>query len=207
MRAFAPDIYLYALHVAFWATFALTRLLVRNRSDAPSSPLTTNTLPPAVPAPLATARFSRLAFVPHLIAFALLYIGIENAVFHRRVPEWLPGQRVVGAIIIVAGAALAASALAYFRSWRFRARIDADHRLATGGPFRYLRNPIYMSLNLLALGSAIWIPSAVVVIAAALMCIGGDVRARVEEGALRAAFGDEYRRYAATTRRFIPGIY
>lgn len=207
VRAFAPDIYLYALHIAFWGTFALTRLLVRSRGSAPPSPLTTNIVPPAVPAPVATARFSRLAFLPHLFAFALLYIGMDNAVFHRRVPEWFAGQRIVGALIIIAGAALAVSALLSFRSWRLRAQIDAGHQLATGGPFRYLRNPIYMALNLLAIGSAVWIPTATAWIAVALMCIGSDVRARVEESVLRETFGEEYRAYAARTRRFIPGLY
>ena len=207
MRVFAPDIYLYTLHLVFWATFVLTRIFVRARGAAPLSPITTNTIPPAVPAPLATARFSRLAFVPHLIAFALLYIGIDKAVFHRRVPEWFAGQRIVGALIIVAGAALAVSALLSFRSWRLRAQLDANHQLATGGPFRYLRNPIYMALNLLALGSAIWIPSTTIWVATLLMCIGSDVRARVEESVLRATFGEEYRAYAAKTRRFVPGIY
>jgi len=207
VRAFAPDIYIYALHVAFWATFVLTRVLVRARGVTPPSPLSTNIVPPVVPAPVATARFSRLAFVPHLIAFAFLYTGIDNAVFHRRVPEWFAGQRIVGSLIILASAVLADSALIYFRSWRVRAQIEANHQLATGGPFRYLRNPIYMALNLLAIGSAIWIPTTTVWIAVALMCIGSDVRARVEEGVLRETFGEEYRAYAARTRRFIPGIY
>ncbi len=48
-------------------------------------------------------------------------------------------------------------ALDYFRSWRFRAKLDEGHQLATGGPFRLLRHPIYMGLNLLALGSAFWV--------------------------------------------------
>jgi protein-S-isoprenylcysteine O-methyltransferase Ste14 len=199
VRAFAPDIYLYALHVAFWATFVLTRVLVRSRGVTTPSPVTT--------APVATARFSRLAFLPHLIAFAFLYTGIDNAVFHHRVPEWFAGQRFVGALVIIAGAVLADFALIYFRSWRVRAQIDANHQLATGGPFRYVRNPIYMALNLLAIGSAIWIPTTTVWIAVGLMCIGSDVRARVEEGVLRETFGEEYRAYAAKTRRFIPSIY
>jgi protein-S-isoprenylcysteine O-methyltransferase Ste14 len=207
VRALSPDIYLYAFHVAFWATFALTRLLVRTRGEASLSPLTTNTVPPAVPVSVATARFLRLAFLPHLIAFAILYIGIDNAVFRDRVPEWFAGQRIAGGFIIIAGAALAASALAYFRSWRFRAQLDAGHHLATGGPFRYLRNPIYMGLDLLALGSAIWVPTPMLWLSVALMCIGGDVRARVEESVLRETFGEEYRAYAAKTRRFVPGIY
>ena len=46
-----------------------------------------------------------------------------------------------------------------FRSWRFRATLDKGHQLATGGPFSLLRHPIYMGLNLLALGRAIWVPT------------------------------------------------
>ena len=98
-------------------------------------------------------------------------------------------------------------ALVYFRSWRFRATLDKGHQLATGGPFRILRHPIYMGLNLLALGSAIWIPTPVVWTAFVLMAIGSDLRARAEEPLLLKVFGSAYREYSARTRRFVPGIY
>jgi protein-S-isoprenylcysteine O-methyltransferase Ste14 len=57
------------------------------------------------------------------------------------------------------GAALMSWARVWFASWRFRAKVDASHQLATGGPFALLRHPIYMGLNLLALGSAVWDPT------------------------------------------------
>jgi protein-S-isoprenylcysteine O-methyltransferase Ste14 len=98
-------------------------------------------------------------------------------------------------------------ALEYFRSWRFRAKLDAGHQLATGGPFRLLRHPIYMGLNLLAIGSAIWVPTPLLWTAVGVMLIGSDLRARGEERVLLAAFGDAYREYCARTRRFVPGVY
>jgi protein-S-isoprenylcysteine O-methyltransferase Ste14 len=196
------DYWLYALHAGFWIAFGIARLFVRARAGAASAA-------PAAPVASseASGRFSRLILAPHIVAFGLMYWGIDAAVFHRAVPEWLAGQRVLGAIVIVAGAALTVCALLYFRSWRFRAKLDAGHELATGGPFHFLRHPIYMGLNLLAIGTAVWIPTPIILAAAALMLIGSDIRARAEEGILLAAFGDSYREYSARTQRFLPGLY
>src|SRR5207247_3820382 len=100
--------------------------------------------------------------VCHRLAFAVMYRGISIAVIPGRVPNWFPGQRIAGSLVIAGGAALVVSALVYFRSWRFRATVDKSHQLATGGPFRILRHPIYMGLTLLALGSALWVPTSLV---------------------------------------------
>ena len=62
-------------------------------------------------------------------------------------------------------------------------------------------------LNLLALGSAIWVPTPILWIAFLLMVIGSDLRARAEERILEDAFGDSYREYCKRTRRFVPGVY
>jgi protein-S-isoprenylcysteine O-methyltransferase Ste14 len=205
------DYWLCALHAGFWILFAITRLLVRARANATNIVSTAATAAPAAPAPsartAASARFSRLIFVPHIVAFGLMYSGIDAAVFRHRVPAWLAGQRVLGALIIAAGGALMSWALLYFRSWRFRATLDEGHQLATGGPFRYLRHPIYMALNLLALGTAVWAPTPIILAAAALMIVGSDLRGRAEEGILLSSFGDTYRDYSARTRRFLPGVY
>ena len=64
-----------------------------------------------------------------------------------------------------------------------------------------------MGLNLLALGSAIWVPTPLLWVAFALMAIGSHLRARAEERILEQAFGDAYRSYCQRTRRFVPGVY
>ena len=197
------DFALYAVHTAFWAAFGLTRLILRSLDRHDTSATVT--------APVAdkekTAPFSRALLVLHALAFAVMYFGIGMAVIPGRVPIWFSWQRVVGSLVIAAGAALMVWALFYFQSWRFRAKLDANHQLADGGPFRFLRHPIYMGLNLLALGSAVWVPTVIMWAAFILMVIGSDLRARAEEKLLEQAFGSQYREYCARTRRFVPGIY
>ncbi len=197
------DFALYFVHTAFWATFGLTRLILRARE--PSSDEASGT--GAAATQEVTARFSRALVAMHALAFGIMYFGIGNAVIPGRVPLWFPWQRVAGSLVIAAGAALMAWSLVYFQSWRFRAKLDSDHQLATGGPFRFLRHPIYMGLNLLAVGSAIWVPTGIVWASVLLMAVGSDLRGRAEESLLAHAFGARYREYCTRTRRFIPGVY
>jgi protein-S-isoprenylcysteine O-methyltransferase Ste14 len=197
------DFGIYIVHAAFWGAFGVTLMVLRlpagKSASAPD------------PAPLAkevkTAPYSRALLVFHMIAFFTMYFGVGQAVFTSRVPAWFPGQRFVSCVVIASGAALMNWTLVFFRSWRYRAKLDAGHELATGGPFRSLRHPIYMALNLLALGTAIWIPTALVWTGFGLMVVGSDLRGRAEEALLDKAFGGTYRDYCSRTRRFLPGIY
>jgi protein-S-isoprenylcysteine O-methyltransferase Ste14 len=193
------DFLIYLVHGAFWAAFGITQRFVGAGQAAPP-------LAPTADAP-STARFSRAVLAIHFVAFGVMYMGIGSAVFPNRVPAWFPGQRVVGTLIIVVGAWLMCWSLVFFRSWRFRAKLDAGHELATGGPYALVRHPIYAGLNLLALGSAVWTPTVFTWVAAVLMVIGSDLRGRAEEAVLSAAFGDQYRQYCARTKRFLPGVY
>jgi protein-S-isoprenylcysteine O-methyltransferase Ste14 len=192
------DLAIYAVHILCWTSFGIARRMVRK--------------PPADPAPPEAASekaapHSRLLVTLHSVAFGVMYFGIANAVIPGRVPEWFEGQRVVGTLVIALGAVMMSWALVWFQSWRFRAALSADHQLATGGPFHYVRHPIYLGLDLVALGSAIWVPTPTLWVATLWMIIGSDFRGRAEEKLLAARFGEEYTSYLAGTRRFIPGIY
>jgi protein-S-isoprenylcysteine O-methyltransferase Ste14 len=202
------DLLLYVVHAAFWATFGIaSHRADRMAADDPppvgpaASGSTTKADQPQV------ATRSRLLIVMHIAAFAVLYFGIAQVVLPATVPAWFPGQRVVGLVIIAGGAAIMAWARLYFRSWRFRAKLDAGHELATGGPFALVRHPIYLGLDLLAVGTGVWAPTVIVWIGAVLVIIGCDLRARAEEKLLSAAFGTAYDDYRAHTRRFVPGLY
>jgi protein-S-isoprenylcysteine O-methyltransferase Ste14 len=191
------------VHWAFWGAFGLTRVLLRlrDRKDDGATDIS------PVPQQETTAPYSRALLAFHALAFVVMYVGLGYAAISGRVPDWFPGQRVAGALVIAGGAVLVISALVSFRSWRFRATLDKSHQLATGGPFTIMRHPIYMGLNLLALGSALWVPTAMVWAAGVLMVIGSDLRARAEEALLTQAFGPAYREYCARTKRFVPGVY
>ncbi len=86
--------------------------------------------------------------------------------------------------------------------------IAADHRLIVRGPYRLMRHPSYtgMVLAFAALAATFqnWL-SFPGVLGPILLALA--YRIRVEEAALRAAFGEDYARYAQTTRRLLPGVY
>jgi len=199
----AIDLALYGFHALFWLAFAFARLVAHLRQKSIVQPIAT---PPAAQEE-SIAPYSRLLVALHAVAFGFMYYAMGSAVLRGRVPELFSSQRFVGALIIATGIALASWAVAHFVSWRLRAKIDPGHQLATGGPFRFLRHPIYMSFNLLALGTAVWVPSAIAWAAFVLMALGGDLRARAEEPLLQKAFGQSYERYCARTRRFLPWVY
>jgi len=200
---FNVDLLIYAVHTAFWASFGVTHAIVHRHDRAGTA------APDAGPVTSETheTRGARALVAFHALAFGALYLGLGNAVVPRRVPIWFPGQRLAGALVIAAGAALMSWSLVYFQSWRFQAKLDAGHQLATGGPFRFLRHPIYMGLNLFALGTAVWVPHPIVWAGFVLMCVGSDLRARAEEKLLTRAFGEAYRTYCARTARFVPRVY
>lgn len=196
------DLLIYVVHGAFWAAFALAHRLTRRRGHTPvahAEPSTARTV--------AVAPYSRALLTLHIVAFQVLYFGIGRAVLSHRVPAWLYGQRILGTVIIATGALLMVWARVSFQSWRFRAKLDRGHELATGGPFRLLRHPIYMGLNLLALGSAVWVPTVTTWVGLGLMVVGSDLRGRAEERLLHATFGEAYRAYCERTARFLPGLY
>src|SRR5437016_2660672 len=121
------DLAVYAAHCGFWGAFVIARLASRQANQSePDGPVSQEKR---------TANYSRLLVGIHFAAFAVMYTGIGAAVFSGRVPDWFAGQRLAGAAMIGLGAALAVSAVLYFRSWRFRASVSEGHQLATGGPF------------------------------------------------------------------------
>lgn len=199
MRHF--DLGIYIAHAAFWLAFAAGHLIARNRFRR-----TTDTSVSSADASGGAPR-ARLLVGIHMVAFALMYTGMERAVFRVGMPTVPPFLRWAGGLLILLGGALICWARLAFASWRFRAQIDLGHQLATGGPFQFVRHPIYAALDLLALGTALWIPTLLVWLGTLLMVVTGHLRARAEEVLLERAFGNTYREYRRRTRRFIPGLY
>ncbi len=157
---------------------------------------------------------SRVPRRPSSIAPVVPHAGICRHVLRngkRRIPrpcaDVVPRSAHRGSIVMLSSGVLGVWALVSFRSWRVLAKIERGHQLATQGPFRTLRHPIYMAMNLLALGTALWVPTIIVWAAFVLMTIGSDIRARAEETLLERAFGASYRQYRLRTWRFVPGVY
>jgi len=111
----------------------------------------------------------------------------------------------IGLLLIAAAGPIVISALRAFS----RAKTTFDVRkptsaIVTNGPYRFSRNPGYVSLTLLYGGIACLVNSLwvllMVVPAVTVMHFGVIKR---EERYLEAKFGDEYREYKTTVRRWV----
>lgn len=119
------------------------------------------------------------------------------------------GQAVTVAILMGFCLCLfATSVFALKKNWSFSARTRSDHDLVTWGPFATIRHPIYTGLfaALLAIAVALghW---RGFLLALPLFWYGTWLRAVAEESVLRGRFGDDYERYAARVKRFVPGVF
>lgn len=136
-----------------------------------------------------------------LLVPAWLAIGVAP-LLSRRAP-WCGGLVVTGV-----GIALAVSSQrAMGASWRIGVAPGERTALVTGGPFRWVRNPFFTGMALVAAGTTASSASQLGAVATASLfaTIVVQVR-RVEEPYLLATFGDEYAAYAGRTGRFVPGI-
>ena len=90
-----------------------------------------------------------------------------------------------------------------------RARTSLDFRrptiaLVTTGPFRFSRNPSYLSLSLLYIGIGIAMDSIWVLAMIIPVVVVTHVTVIVrEERYLERVFGEDYRRYKASVRRWL----
>ncbi|HEX5387707.1 MAG TPA: methyltransferase [Gemmatimonadales bacterium] len=104
-----------------------------------------------------------------------------------------------------------AIALMIWARWTFGRRSfypAADPKagaLVTGGPYRYLRHPIYAAILYFTWAAALSHAGAVTLALALLATLGLGVRIWAEEQLLRARF-PEYGAYAAETSRVVPGL-
>ena len=75
--------------------------------------------------------------------------------------------------------------------------------IITNGPYRFSRNPIYLSFTLLQLGLGMWANSAWLVgmLIPTLVLMSYGVIAR-EERYMARKFGDEYLQYKRAVRRW-----
>ncbi len=101
----------------------------------------------------------------------------------------------------------AASSRAMGSNWAIVASTRSDHELVTGGPFAYIRNPIYVALFLFMIAMAVaYGHYAGLIVGVPLYIVGTVMRVSIEEKLLRKQFGAAYDAYVARVRRFIPGI-
>jgi protein-S-isoprenylcysteine O-methyltransferase Ste14 len=91
----------------------------------------------------------------------------------------------------------------YFASTGLGVQLFADHQLVMNGPFAILRHPMYAGIILAAFGSLLlYITWTTLLMAFFAPLI--TIRARREEGALSAEFGEQWQAYCKRVPMWIP---
>src|SRR5678815_4963737 len=117
------------------------------------------------------------------------------------VPPWLGP---VGLALAVAGAIIAATCIAtfIFRGRGTPAPFDPPREFVASGPYRYVRNPMYVGAATLILGAAFILASpSLVGLALAFLLVMHLFVVLYEEHTLAGRFGESYERYKSSVHR------
>jgi protein-S-isoprenylcysteine O-methyltransferase Ste14 len=127
-------------------------------------------------------------------------------------PPWLGhlaegAARVVGIVLVVASFAFGAWARrALGRSFTPLPRPVESGSLATHGPYRFARHPIYTSIIVASAGWSLLWQSAIGAACGVLLLVLFDLKSRREERWLEEAYAG-YPEYRRRVKRFIPFVY
>jgi protein-S-isoprenylcysteine O-methyltransferase Ste14 len=150
------------------------------------------------------------------LTYAALFVGFLLVFLPSRVLSWsgivrpasIGVAQVVGAIIGASGAVMAVWCIATFIviGRGTPAYFDPPRRLVVAGPYRLVRNPMYIGAALALAGAALFYKSwALLVYCVAFLLVTHLFVVLYEERTLRATFGEPYVRYCAQVRRWWPG--
>ena len=119
-----------------------------------------------------------------------------------------PTALFIGVALMILGiTGTVAAQVAMGASWRGDVDPEARTELIRTGPYRLVRNPILTCTALSAFGYVLVVPNVVAVLMLAAIIVSMQIQVRlVEEPYLTRVHGDAYRRYAAETGRFLPGL-
>jgi protein-S-isoprenylcysteine O-methyltransferase Ste14 len=117
--------------------------------------------------------------------------------------EWWPPLRVLGVVLLVAGAAVLVHAFARFvvEGLGTPAPLAPTEHLVVGGLYRYVRNVMYIAVTAAIVGQALLLGSVALLVYAALAWAGMAAFVELhEEPALARRYGARYEEY----RRAVP---
>ena len=128
----------------------------------------------------------------------------------RRPPRPLPRSRAFGFGIALTWLGIAVNRWARWTlggQYRPRVTIVERHEVETGGPYAFVRHPMYLGSTLICAGLAVTVATPVAAAAWLVPLTGVARRIAVEERVLREALGERYEAFAAARARLVPGVW
>ena len=153
--------------------------------------------------------------VARALTYSVLFIGLLLVYLPARLLSWSgvvrPGSfdvpQAAGMVVGAAGGALALWCIYTFASAGrgTPAPFDPPRRLVVGGPYRFVRNPMYVGAALALAGAALFYESLPLAAYAALFLLATHLLVVFyEEPALRETFGPDYEAYRGRVGRWWP---
>ncbi len=159
---------------------------------------------------------AKMAVLFRTITYATLFVGFLLIYLPARLLSWtgisrpaaMAWPQMAGILIGSAGAVIALWCVGAF-VWIGRgtpAPFDAPRRLVVRGPYRLVRNPMYIGAVVALAGAALFYESASLAVYGGIFLLAAHlVVVFHEEPALRRKFGEEYQAYCLRVRRWRPG--
>jgi len=142
--------------------------------------------------------------------FVLLWVWVGRSI--RPLDSRLPftvstALKPAGVVFGVLGVLVVAWCVGVFvaRGKGTPAPFDAPRVFVASGPYRYVRNPMYIGAMMIILGAGLLLMSLSIVILTGLFWLCAHLFVWLyEEPVLTKRFGEDYCRYEATVRRWVP---
>ena len=150
------------------------------------------------------------------VTYAALFIGFVLVYLPGRFARWsgivapatTGAPQVAGMIMVTIGTAIALWCVFtfVFIGKGTPAPFDPPRKLVIRGPYRFVRNPMYIGAAMTLAGVALFYGSLSILIYTCLFFLATHLFVVLyEEPTLRRTFGDEYEAYFRRVRRWAPG--
>ena len=150
---------------------------------------------------------AQVRFPPPLVFLGSLLVGafLHSAVLPLPFPLSRSITLAAGGVLVVAAIALFAASLRLFRATGQHPRPWLPTpSLIVEGPYRFSRNPLYVALTLAQIGLGLLLDDAwIVALSAVSLGVVHFIAVQPEEAYLLERFGEPYRRYLGSVRRYL----
>lgn len=148
-------------------------------------------------------RRGALTHPPTLLLLALLVqVALALTTGASPLMPWV--ARLTGGLLILVGVGLNLAAERGFKREGTPVRpLEPPRSLVTDGVFRWSRNPMYLGLALILLGSAAALASLGATVVVVVFVVLMDRLIRHEEALMESSFGGAYRTYRRRVRRWL----